>query len=88
MDNNGVIKKQEQKISRLERDVALERIKQRRTDTRRKIEWGGLVVKSGMNAHNKSVILGALIHAIQSIDSNDKNIELFESIGNIAFLEG
>jgi hypothetical protein len=88
LNDNRAIKAQEQKIARLERNVALERIKQRRADTRRKIEFGGLVIKSGISGHNKSVVLGALISAIRSIEIDKKNMELFEEIGNLAFLEG
>jgi hypothetical protein len=46
------------------------------------------VIKSGISGHNKSVVLGALISAIRSIEIDKKNMELFEEIGNLAFLEG
>ncbi len=88
MESNNQIKSQQQKIARLEKEVALERLRQRRADTRRKIEWGGLVVKSAMSGHNKSIILGALIHAMRLIENDQKQLELFESIGDTAFLEG
>lgn len=87
MESNNQIKSQQQKIARLEKDIAVERLRQRRADTRRKIEWGGLVVKSAMNGHNKSIILGALIHAMRLIKDDQKQLELFEEIGDTAFLD-
>ena len=74
MESNNQIKSQQQKIARLEKEVALERLRQRRADTRRKIEWGGLVVKSAMSGHNKSIILGALIHAMRLIENDQKKL--------------
>jgi hypothetical protein len=38
--------KAEQKVARLERNLALEKIKTRKAETRQKIELGGLVVKA------------------------------------------
>ena len=74
--------KQQQQIARCEKSLALEKLKKRKADTRRKIEFGGLVIKAGMDGFNKSVILGALSHAMQLIDNNKEQLMLFESIGN------
>ncbi|KTD48053.1 protein TraD [Legionella rubrilucens] len=52
------IQKQQQAIARCEKSLALEKLKKRRADTRRKIELGGLVIKSGMDGFNKAVIVG------------------------------
>lgn len=87
MNNNQKIKEQEQAIARLEKNLSLERLKKRRADTRRKIELGGLVIKSALDGYNKSVILGALSHAMDLIRKDDSYMTLFESIGNMAFLE-
>ena len=46
--------KQQQQVARSEKSLALEKLKIRRADTRRKIELGGLVIKSGMDGFNKS----------------------------------
>lgn len=80
------ITKEEQRIARLENSLAREKLKKRKQDTRNKIEWGGLVVKSGMNELSKDIILGALIHATQLIENDPKHLTLFEGIGKNAFL--
>lgn len=87
MPTLDTIKKTKQRIARLEKSQAMEKIKQRRADTRRKIEFGGLVVKSGMDSYNKSIILGALAHALKSIEEDESYKTLFESIGDNLFLE-
>jgi hypothetical protein len=87
MPTNESIKKEQQKIARLENSLALEKLKKRRADTRRKIEFGGLVVKSGMGDYNKSIILGALAHAMRSIEEDEAYITIFESIGDNLFLQ-
>lgn len=84
---NNIIKKEQQKIARLEKALVTEKLKKRRADTRRKIEFGGLVIKSAMDAHNKSIILGALAHALQLIEQDKNYITIFESIGDNLFLE-
>ena len=78
---------QKQKIARLEKAYALERLKKRRADTRRKIQLGGLVIKSGIDGLNKSVILGALAHAVELIENDPTYLSLFESIGDNLFLD-
>jgi hypothetical protein len=80
------IVKQKQYVARCEKSLALEKIKKRRADTRRKIEFGGLVIKAGMDGFNKSVILGALLHAMQLIQKDETHIMLFESDGDVLFL--
>lgn len=40
----------------------------RRADTRRKIEYGGLVIKAGFAGEDPALILGALILARESCD--------------------
>ncbi|TIE23341.1 conjugal transfer protein TraD, partial [Legionella pneumophila] len=53
----------------------------------RKIELGGLVIKSGMSGHNKSVILGALDYAFSLMQEDYSYKDLFESRGTILFLD-
>ena len=78
---------QEQKllIARAEQSLALEKLKKRRADTRRKIELGGLVIKSGMNNYNESVILGALDYALKLITQDKKYQTIYETIGEGLF---
>jgi len=85
MDTREQIVKQKQSIARCENSLAQDKIKKRRADTRRKIELGGLVVKAGMDGFNKSVVLGAIVHSMQLIESDESHVMLFESVGNNLF---
>lgn len=87
MATHEKIVKQQQYIARCEKSLAFEKLKKRRADTRRKIEFGGLVIKSAIDVHNKSIILGALTHSLQLIESDSSCITLFESIGDFLFLK-
>ena len=86
MTTHTQIVKQKQYMARCEKSLAFEKLKKRRADTRRKIELGGLVIKSGMDGFNKSVILGALFHAMQLIENDENYLPLFESVGDALFL--
>lgn len=80
------IQKEKQVIARCEKSLAVEKLKKRKADTRRKIELGGLVIKSGMDGFNKSVILGALDHAMYLIAQDNSYVNLLETRGNRLFL--
>lgn len=86
MTTHQQIIKQQQQIARCEKSLVLEKLKKRKADTRCKIELGGLVIKSGMDGFNKSVVLGALSHAMQLIENDETHIMLFESVGDTLFL--
>ncbi|EEZ95940.1 conjugal transfer protein TraD [Legionella longbeachae] len=86
MNTYEQIKKQKQLIARCEKSLTLEKLKKRRADTRRKIELGGLVIKSGMDCFNKAVILGALDYSLNLLQENASCSNLFESKGNSLFL--
>ena len=79
------VKKQQQALTRCEKEYALEKLKKRRADTRRKIELGGLVIKSGMDGFSKAVILGALCHAVELIHQDDGYKHLVEMKGLTEF---
>lgn len=81
------IKKEEQLLARLDRSLALLKIKKRKADTRRKIEYGGLVIKSGMHVFTKDVILGALSYVSNMLEQDPNYISVFESTGQRIFLE-
>ncbi len=81
------IKKTEMTLAKFERKLYLEKIKQRKQDTRRKIEFGGLVIKAEMNDYSKDVILGALIEARKQIEQSEENKRLFEVMGKAEFLK-
>ena len=80
------IEKEKQLIARCENSLALNELKKRRAETRRKIELGGLVVKSGIDGLNKSVVLGALAHANQLMIHDESYHKLFDDMGSGLFL--
>lgn len=57
----------------------------RRTDTRDKIQLGGLVVKAGLREEEKSVILGILIEGLQALQTDDAIKAHYQKIGDAAF---
>ncbi|MFO2972498.1 conjugal transfer protein TraD [Legionella pneumophila serogroup 10] len=81
------IVKENQLIARCEKSLALEKLKRRKADTRRKIELGGLVIKSGLDGFNKSTILGALKHSLNLIEQDKSYINLFEAKGHDLFIK-
>ena len=81
------IGKEKQLIARCEKSLSLEKLKKRKAYTRRKIEFGGLVIKSSMDVYNKAVILGGLVHLVQLIEEDENYQKLFDSIGNNLFMK-
>lgn len=88
MSFNEKIRKQEQRIARLEQSLAQQKLKARKQETRRKIELGGLVVKAGLDGYNKAIILGALISAVRSLEDEPGTDALYQAKGEKAFLDG
>ncbi len=86
MDLDQAILKQSQSLARAERNLALLKLKDRKADTRRKIEWGGLVIKSGLHQYSKAVILGALIEATENLKDNPDYEKLLKTKGEAAFM--
>jgi hypothetical protein len=87
LQTNTKIKKKTQEIAKLERNLALAKIKKRKAETRRKIEFGGLVVKANMDTYSKDIILGALIHIKSELKKDAGASLLYQSIGQAAFME-
>lgn len=82
---NDEISKAEQKIAKLERHYTLEKIKERKKETRHKIQLGGLVIKSGMDKFSKNIILGALIDALENLDRDEDFQRLCQHKGEVGF---
>ena len=76
------IENEKHTIARCEKSQALEKLKKRKADTRRKIELGGLVIKSTLDTYSKAIIMGALKHSQQLIKSNNHYLKIFELTGN------
>lgn len=56
----------------------------RKRDTRRKIELGGLIVKAGAGDVPKAVILGALLD-LAKLDPASEQFSAFRKLGEAAF---
>lgn len=86
MPTQHQIKKEKQLIERCEKSLTLKKLKQRRADTRRKIEFGGLVIKAGMDGYDKAIIMGALNYASELL-KEDEYRNLFQLRGQYLFLK-
>ena len=60
----------------------------RKADTYRKIQFGGLVVKSGLAAHEPVVILGAMIEALQRMHTDPNHAARLKTLGDTCFRQG
>jgi hypothetical protein len=83
------IKKHQQWIARKESALSLLRLKERKADTRRKIEFGGLVIKAKMHQYSKAIILGALLSAFEELEreTDEAILNIFKAKGDRAFME-
>ena len=60
----------------------------RKADTYRKIQFGGLVIKSGLSTHEPAVILGALIEALQRMRTDPSHAARLKALGDACFRQG
>ena len=60
----------------------------RKADTYRKIQLGGLVIKSGFAEHEPAVILGALIEALQQMHTDPNRATHYKALGDACFRRG
>jgi hypothetical protein len=86
VDTLDKITSQKQKIARFERSLSIQKIKERKADTRRKIEFGGLIIKAKMDNFSKSVILGALRDALENIQHDENHKKIYQSKGEASFM--
>jgi len=86
MTTQTKLQQQSQQLEQLEKQLAAQRLKQRKADTRHKIELGGLVIKAKMAGFAKDIILGALIDAKMRIEQEPETIRLFQSKGHHALM--
>lgn len=75
------------KLARLENNLMREREQQRKQDTRRKIELGGLIIKAKLDGLSKAQILGLLIHSASKINDGLSSpiLENWQQIGEQEF---
>ncbi len=71
----------------MEASLAKLKLKERKADTRRKIQLGGLVIKANIADEAAAVILGILIDAAQEMGANEQLKENYRAIGDAAFKE-
>ena len=71
----------------MEQSYKIAQFNHRKNDTRRKIEYGGLVIKSGLDHEPKDIILGALISVVEELKREPASREIFKSRGAQAFLK-
>ena len=65
------LKQVQSKLVYIERQYARMRNLERKQDTRRKIQLGGLVKKAGLDGEATAVIFGLLLEAKQKLDEGD-----------------
>lgn len=87
METQRRIKFEEEKLNRLKLLQSKQQFQERRQDTRKKIELGGLVIKAKIDHLPKDVLLGAFVHISEQIELDPKLELLFEKKGSLAFLE-
>ena len=81
------IEKQQQQVHRMEASLAKLKLKERKADTRRKIQLGGLVIKANIADEAAAVILGILIDAAQEMGANEQLKENYRASGDAASKE-
>ena len=86
MSTQTKLKQHTEHLEQLEKQLAAQKLKQRKADTRRKIELGGLVIKAKMAGFAKDIILGALIDAKVRIEQEPETKRLFQSKGHHALM--
>ena len=62
-------------------------MQERKQDTRQKIQWGGLIKKSGLHEEPTPVLFGLLLEAKENLESSNGNKirEGYRLKGDIAF---
>lgn len=74
MKNNKLqaqLEKTRQDLLLYKKQISIESEKERKRQTREKIELGGLIVKAGIKDLSRSEILGILLEAKQMIEGNE-----------------
>lgn len=87
MQTQSKIKFEEAKLNRLKLLQSKQQFQERRQDTRKKIELGGLVIKAKIDHLPKDILLGAFVYISEQLELDSKLEILFEQKGSLAFLE-
>jgi hypothetical protein len=60
---------------------------QRKQETRKKIQLGGLIIKAGLSEESASVLLGILVEAAEKLHADDSEIRRkhFQVLGDVFF---
>jgi len=86
MSTQTKIHKEQAKLNRLTLLSAKQKLQERRLDTRKKIELGGLVIKAGLQNLPKDILLGGLLDLVEKLESEPELETLLQSKGQNAFL--
>ena len=86
MQTNDELLKAKQRASRKQLELARLSEKERKLDAHRKIQFGGLVIKAGIDKYPKNVILGVLIDGLDNIKFDEAALKLYTAKGDKAFL--
>ena len=73
-------------VQRLKRKKQMLTEKDRKADTRMKINLGGLIMKADMHSLNRAVLLGALLDAKHRM-ATPSEAQRLQSIGDAAFAD-
>lgn len=87
---NTQLEKTRQDLLLCKKQISIESEKERKRQTREKIELGGLITKAGLQALPKAELLGLLIEAKRCLDGNDAGRirEKWQAIGHESFSNG
>lgn len=86
MKTHDQIVEKTQALAKLESRLARQKLKARKSETRHKIELGGLIVKAKLSQYPKSVILGLLLDAAEQLAAEPNQAKFWQSKGERAFL--
>lgn len=85
-DTRSAIKTIKRQIIRMQKELYQITEKERKAETRRKIEFGGLVIKGGLSEYSKDIILGVILDGVAQIQRDPKQAHLYQLKGEAGFM--
>ncbi|MCW5589119.1 MAG: conjugal transfer protein TraD [Legionellales bacterium] len=70
----------------MKKQLYLLKEKQRKLDTRRKIELGGLIIKAGLAEYPKAIILGGLYYLLKELEREPEFENILKQQGELLFM--
>tara|TARA_R110002072_G_scaffold88775_1_gene199239 strand:- start:123 stop:404 length:282 start_codon:yes stop_codon:yes gene_type:complete len=85
-DSSKIIRTTEQKIEALEQKFKINKLKDRKLDTRKKIQLGGLIIKAKLDDVPVNILLGVLVDAKKKLNTGKSHFEEYwEYLGDLEF---